>query len=494
MDYDQNHYAMLGVSRHAGDDDIKNIYRAAAHRFHPDVNKTPGALALFKNLNTAYEALSDNRKRHDYNHVYDAQFSGPPALKLETYYSRQKLRRFDGPQLLYVLVKIIPLLEMTITSDAPLNLSLVIDRSKSMHGARMDKVKAAARRIVDSCDKDDVLSVITFSDHAEVVVPAQRIDEPRSIQALINTIRADGSTALLGGLQKAVSEIDRHLDSTYVNHIILITDGRTYGDEPECLALARRAHTRGIGISGMGIGEDWNDSFLDDLVSATGGSSGYVSRPDMVESFLQTRIRSLATAYAERARTIVAPSLGVDLDNVTRVSPDPMEMHTQEQPMPLGTIDGITVTSLMLQFRVNTGSATEDSFYIGRMDVAGDVLGAGHGSERVFEDLSVSLTDDEVTDDPPPELVDALSSLTLYRLQNKARTAAATGNIREATQQLEYLATRLFEGGQKELGEAALQEARRVSFTNMLSEEGAKQLKYGTRALMHPDVEDENND
>jgi hypothetical protein len=48
------------------------------------------------------------------------------------------------------------------------------------------------------------------------------------------------------------------------------------------------------------------------------------------------------------------------------------------------------------------------------------------------------------------------------------------------------LATRLFEAGEEDLGQAAIQEARRVAATQVLSDEGAKRLKYGTRALLPP--------
>jgi hypothetical protein len=57
------------------------------------------------------------------------------------------------------------------------------------------------------------------------------------------------------------------------------------------------------------------------------------------------------------------------------------------------------------------------------------------------------------------------------------------GDVVAATRSLEYLATRLFEQGQESLGQTALYEARRVAQTQSLSDEGAKQIKYGTRAL-----------
>jgi Ca-activated chloride channel family protein len=107
--------------------------------------------------------------------------------------------------------------------------------------------------------------------------------------------------------------------------------------------------------------------------------------------------------------------------------------------------------------------------------------------ERAVQDLTVQVTEEHHEENPPPELLDALSRLMLYRLQDRARDALEEGNVIEATRRLEFLATRLFESGEEELGQAAMYEAQRVSQTQALSEEGAKRLKYGTRALFSSD-------
>jgi secreted protein with Ig-like and vWFA domain len=64
--------------------------------------------------------------------------------------------------------------------DAPLNLSIVIDRSTSMNGPRLDQVKQAAHRIIDSLGPDDILSLVSFSDRAEVVFEATPVVEKPS--------------------------------------------------------------------------------------------------------------------------------------------------------------------------------------------------------------------------------------------------------------------------------------------------------------------------
>jgi hypothetical protein len=152
----------------------------------------------------------------------------------------------------------------------------------------------------------------------------------------------------------------------------------------------------------------------------------------------------------------------------------------------MGVIDGIVPTIVMLQYHVTTANAGSGPFEIGRVALTADLLGTGTRSEKVIQDLSVQVSNEDVADEPPPELLDALSKLMLYKLQDRAREAIDLGDVMQATKSLEFLATRLFEAGEEDLGQAAMQEARRVAATQVLSDEGAKRLKYGTRALLPP--------
>ncbi|MEY7974830.1 DnaJ C-terminal domain-containing protein [Streptomyces pilosus] len=60
-------YEMLGVSRTASQDEIQQTYRKLARKYHPDVNKDPGAEERFKDLNEAYSVLSDPKTRARYD-------------------------------------------------------------------------------------------------------------------------------------------------------------------------------------------------------------------------------------------------------------------------------------------------------------------------------------------------------------------------------------------------------------------------------------------
>lgn len=63
----QSHYATLGVSQQATQDDVKRAFRKLARTFHPDVNRAPQAAERFKAVAAAYEVLSDTDQRRRYD-------------------------------------------------------------------------------------------------------------------------------------------------------------------------------------------------------------------------------------------------------------------------------------------------------------------------------------------------------------------------------------------------------------------------------------------
>ena len=230
-----DYYTFLGVRRDASISAIKRAYHTAARRFHPDKNLMPGETELFLEVQRAYEVLSDPQRRALYDATLPAEETGPAPFACTVSYSRQNLVQLEEPQLIYALLEAEPSDSAAEHADVPLNLCLVLDRSTSMTGEKMDVAKAAAIRIVQMLRPQDLFSLVVFGDRAEVLLSAGLRRDSNQSQSRIQAIQPGGATEILRGLEAGMAELRRGLDPSRGNHLILLTDGHTYGDEPACL-------------------------------------------------------------------------------------------------------------------------------------------------------------------------------------------------------------------------------------------------------------------
>jgi Ca-activated chloride channel homolog len=405
--------------------------------------------------------------------------------------SRQAIAALDFAQLLYLLVDIRPPSKMTIEHRA-LNLCLVIDRSTSMKGERLERVKAAAALLIDKLGSDDLISVVTFSDRAEVVLPSSRVDNKPVLIGRIRSIQASGGTEMYQGLRAGAMELTKVSLKNKTNYLILLTDGHTYGDDVACLNLAQKVAAQGVGLSAFGIGSDWNDNFLDGLVSPSGGQSAFIETPSQVFEFLQARIQGLGLVYAQNLRLIPEFPMGVHLRAGFKVAPFAQPLDNDPHTYRLGAIEGRSPLSILLEFTI-------DPQLPGRnislpLHLTSDIPAFSVQNYISKKSYELAVVNDEPRANPPKALADAVQALNLYRLNEKVWEEVEVGNLSQATTRMRRLTTRLLEAGHTQLAQQAYAEAERLSSVGALSVEGRKRLKYGTRSLITQTIGPEDND
>jgi Ca-activated chloride channel family protein len=480
-----DYYALLNITRSASPEEVRRAYFDAARRFHPDRNTAPGDTEFFLGVQAAYEVLADPARRQKYDVSLPPEELQASPVRQKILYSRQSILKAGEPQLIYVLLEYAPPADPSALPIPPLNLCLIVDRSTSMRGRNMDIVKATAIQILRRLRPQDIFSVVAFSDRAEVILSSERNTELGKLEARIQMLQNSGGTEIYQGLETGFREVNRNADKGHVNHIILLTDGRTYGDEKNCLDLAQKAADKGIGISGLGIGYEWNDTFLDELASQTGGSSMYVSRPEDIQRLLIEKFNHLWHVYAEAASLEFETVTGVGLQYAFRLQPE-IGLLPLESPIPLGPIPRDSPLKILMEFMVQPQAYQAGAVNLmeGKLTVQISTLPVPPPMVNLH--LVRPVTDNSGMEPPPKEIVEALSHLTLYRLQERARLEVTAGEYDNAASHLQRLATHLSAQGEKQLAQTALLEADNIMKHQAFSMEGGKRIKYGTRALLLP--------
>ncbi|MFG2938249.1 von Willebrand factor type A domain-containing protein [Streptomyces sp. NPDC048282] len=165
----------------------------------------------------------------------------------------------------------------------PAALTFVIDVSGSMdEPGRLDLAKKSLDTMTDRLRDDDSVALVTFSEHAETVLPMTRLGGHRAeIHDAVDGLRALSSTNLGEGVETGYATAVEGLRKDATNRVVLISDalandGRTDPDAIlERIDGDRRAY--GITLFGIGVGSDYGDALMERLADKGDGHTTYVS-------------------------------------------------------------------------------------------------------------------------------------------------------------------------------------------------------------------------
>jgi Ca-activated chloride channel family protein len=484
MDFERDYYAVLGVQADTDAQTIKQAYRQLARRYHPDTSNVQGAAERFLEIQEAYELLTDPVQRTVYDRWRREQGADvllPIIMRITP--SHQVLHCLGEAQMLYVLVEI-SASEQVENQRLPLNISLVLDRSTSMKGTRLQRVKDAARYIVDQMGPEDVLSLVAFSDRAELILPGSKRIQKRAARAAIGGIRANGGTEILQGLKTGMQEVQKWHGENRISHLILLTDGQTYGDEVGCLKVSEQAGEQGITLTTMGIGSDWNDQILDEMARRSGapGGSIYLDSSAKIAKAFAERIQSLGQIFARNLCLSINLGKDVSVEEIFRVCPQMDRLTLNDNRMSLGMLATGEPQAVMLSLLV--GCYKPGRHRMLQVDLEAEVPSVEPRFVRTRQTLTLSFdTNIQARSPISPDIVSAMGKLAILKMQERAMQEIEAGQIEAAISRLKTMATRLLDIGEAELARAALLEAGHLGKSGTLSSEGRKKLRYGTREL-----------
>jgi Ca-activated chloride channel homolog len=311
----------------------------------------------------------------------------------------------------------------------PLNLAVVIDRSGSMTGAKLEKTKQAAMQLVDRLTPNDIFSLVVFSDEAHVLVPAQKVEDKDALKEKIESIEADGSTALYAGVQMGADQLDEFLSSKRINRVILLSDGLANvgpSTPRELRHLGSQLAERGISVTTIGVGDDYNEDLMAGLAEASDANYYYVNDVETLPAIFSKEIGEMLSVAARDIRIeIVCPDGVQPLGFIGR----PEKFAGQTATVNLSQLATGQDRFLFLRCRVQ-GATPE----IARATINyTDELNGG-GAESAEDTARVDYTDDPaVSEKSVNGLVQAQKELVLTAVaKDRAIAEADAGNYQQA--------------------------------------------------------------
>jgi Ca-activated chloride channel family protein len=396
--------------------------------------------------------------------------------------ARPYLAATNTAQVAYLLIEAQPSQVMA-QVRMPVNVSLVLDHSGSMKGEKIKCVRDATSTAIDLLNEEDVVSVVIFDHRVDLLIPTTQVSNKRELHDKISRIRDAGGTKIAPAVEKGLKEIERGPAGS-IRRLLLLTDGQTE-HENECLARADDAGRRGVPITALGVGQDWNEDLLIDMANRSGGVAEYISNPNEIAGFFQNTVQRAQSTAVQNAGLTLRLVQGVTPRAVWQVIPlisnlGYRPISDREVSVELGEIETGQGRTLLIELLVDPRPAGQ--YRVGQVEVSYDVPARGLVGEKSRVDVLLTYTNNpsEIAQVNPP-IMNIVEKVSAFKLQTRALQDLQSGDVAGATQKLKGAVTRLLSQGEVELAETMQKEISNLEQSGQLSSEGQKTIKFGTR-------------
>ncbi|MHA6482852.1 vWA domain-containing protein [Paenibacillus sp. strain BS8-2] len=242
---------------------------------------------------------------------------------------------------------------------APLNVSLVLDRSGSMSGAPLVYSKLAAQFVVDQMDQNDLFSLVAFDSQVRTLIPPTKVLHKDLFKEQIQSIQPGGATNLSGGLIEGAQHVMSNKTEGSVNRVILLSDGHANNgitDHHQLGAIAKEYRASEVGVSTLGVGNGFDEDVMETIAEHGGGNFYYIRTAEEIPTIFQQELQGLLNVVAQNMKLQVVPIEGV---SITAVYGYPVSRQTDEVSISLGDLYQNDCKSLLVELQLPAYAAGE---------------------------------------------------------------------------------------------------------------------------------------
>ena len=268
--------------------------------------------------------------------------------------------------------------------SVPTDLLVVLDRSGSMQGEKLEQGRAAIRELIRQLGAKDRFALVTYAYEAELTIALRRASQVAKAnwESRLQEIYADGGTNMSHGLDVAYETLRTSRDELRAARILLISDGlANLGDATELGLIQRAARftQQEQVLSAVGVGLDFNEFLMSKLADAGTGNYYYVEQTSGLAKVFANEFQASQSTVASALSVTLSPGPGVE---VVDVAGYPLERKGGRVTFRPGTLFSGQERRVWVTYRVPTSGVAE--FALGA--VTADYRSAGERYAVALED------------------------------------------------------------------------------------------------------------
>jgi len=360
-----------------------------------------------------------------------------------------------------------------------------------MRGQKIKYAVEAAKLVVTSLSEDDFVSVITFSDEAEAIVPSTKGSEKAAIFYALEKIRTLSGTRMQYGMELGIREMRKARFSDKANLMIILTDGETEGED-WCRTIAVQEKDNNIVISTLGIGDKYNEYLLDDIACATLGSFFHLKTPEQISDIFHSEMSGASSVAISDVTLNLNLFNDVTLEGIHRIFPSSVKLEPRidrEQNAFVVDIGNLKKNEpAVFGIKLKLPAQPAGKITIARAAIAYSIPSLQIKDKVETNDISIEYTNSpELCGSVDKEVIGYFNQLNAQNLIEQAVDEARSGNTDTAAKALAQAYAITERLGNRPLTQTIQQTIEELEEKGMLSSDGVKSIKAGSRQTVKID-------
>ncbi|MEO6846591.1 MAG: VWA domain-containing protein [Chthoniobacterales bacterium] len=300
----------------------------------------------------------------------------------------------------------------------PIDLVVVLDRSGSMEGAKLEKAKQAAAVALDQLEEQDTYSLVVYDDKVDTLVSRKGIKDKEQILSAIHAIRSGGGTGLYAGVKQGASLITETPDSNRIRRVILLSDGlaNVGPSKPDDLAqLGKELRANGIAVSTVGVGDDYNEDLMTALAESSHANYYYVQNAEKLPEIFAHELGDVKNIVAKNLKIQIILPEGVKPKGI--LGEPCFVFHGQTLEIPIAEFYGAQSRRFLVECEIPSGET--QTITVGNVEVSFSDAVTG-SKKQLSAAASVQRTKDKATEEKSaaPDIVNQ-TAITQNRISKE---------------------------------------------------------------------------